>query len=75
MPVRWNKPPLGWFKLNSDGASLGNPGKAGRGGLIRDHHGKCVKGHKRHIGIASSIIVEFQALRDGLLLASQLGIS
>ena len=29
IPVRWNKPHEGWFKLNSDDASLGNPGKAG----------------------------------------------
>ena len=29
----------------------------------------------RHIGFASSIIAKFWALKDGLLLASQLGIS
>ena len=34
--VKWSKPPGGWFKLNSDGASCRNPGKAGGGGLIRD---------------------------------------
>lgn len=27
IPVRWRKPPLGWCKLNTDGASFGNPGK------------------------------------------------
>ena len=27
--VRWNKPVVGWFKLNTNGASFGNPGKAG----------------------------------------------
>ena len=31
--VKWFKPPVGWFKINSDGASYGNPGKA-RGGSI-----------------------------------------
>ena len=62
--------PVDWFKLNSEGAALGNSGKAGRGGLIRDHQGKWVKGYVRHIGFASSIIVEFWALKDGLLLAS-----
>ncbi|PKI69991.1 hypothetical protein CRG98_009594 [Punica granatum] len=34
--VRWHKPPEGYFKLNSDGASRGNPGLAGLGGIIRD---------------------------------------
>lgn len=37
--VRWRKPSMGWFKLNLDGASLGNPGKAGGGSLIRDSQG------------------------------------
>ena len=57
--VRWNRPPLGWFKLNSNGASLRNPGKAGGGGLILDHHRKWVKGYIRRIGIASNITTEF----------------
>ena len=73
--VCWNKPLKGWFKLNSDGASLGNPGKAGGGGLIRDSYGKWIKGYMRHIGISTSIIAEFWALRDGLMFASQLGIT
>ena len=54
---------------------IGNPGKASGGGLIRDHQGKWIKGYMRHIGIASSVIVELWALKDGLWLASQLGIS
>ena len=37
--VRWNKPPIGWFKLNIDRASIGNPGKAEGGGLIKDSAG------------------------------------
>ena len=73
--VRWNRPPVGWFKLNADGASFGNPGKASGGGLIRDHHGSWVKGYMRHIGFTSSIAAEFWALKDGLMLASQLGIT
>ena len=42
--VRWNKPELNWYKLNTDGSSVGNPGKAGGGGLIRNHEGGWVKG-------------------------------
>ena len=44
-----------WFKLKSNGASLGNPGEAGGGGSIRDSQGNCVKGYMRHIGVATSI--------------------
>lgn len=29
--VHWNRPPVGWFKLDVDGASFGNPSKAGGG--------------------------------------------
>ena len=73
--VRWNKPEEGWFKLNTDGASLGNPSKAGGGGVIRNCNGNQVKGYKRRVRVATSIIAEFWALRDGLILADQLGIT
>lgn len=72
--IRWNKPPNGWFKLNTDGASIGNSGKAGGGGLIRDSSGNWVKGFSRDIGFGTSILAEFWALRDGLTLAAQLSI-
>ncbi|KAH9288934.1 hypothetical protein KI387_033051, partial [Taxus chinensis] len=32
-------PPTAWYKLNFDGASKGNPGDSGGGGVIRDHRG------------------------------------
>ena len=73
-PICWHKPDHGWFKLNSDGASQGNPDKTGGGGLIRDQHRNWIKGYMRKIGVASSFIAECWALRDGLLLAVQLGI-
>nr|POE80558.1 putative ribonuclease h protein [Quercus suber] len=38
----WHPPPENWYKLNSDGSSLGNPGRAGGGGLIRDPNGDWV---------------------------------
>ena len=69
LPVKWNKSPIEWFKLNTNGASSGNPGKAGGGGLIRDCDGKWIKGFLRSIGHASSFSAKFWALRDGLKLA------
>ena len=67
-PVRWEKPAIGWRKLNSDGSSLGNPGRAGGGGLIWDEEGNWVLGYSRQIGITSSFIAELWALRDGLMM-------
>ena len=36
IPIKWCKPNPGWHKLNTNGASVGNPGKVGGGGLIRN---------------------------------------
>ncbi|KAH9308772.1 hypothetical protein KI387_036683, partial [Taxus chinensis] len=37
--IHWIQPPTAWYKLNFDGASKGNPGDLGGGGVIRDHRG------------------------------------
>ena len=74
-PMKWSSPPLGWFKLNTDGASLGNPGLAGSGRVIRNHIGDWVGGFSRAIGITTSVQTELRALKDGLNLAIDLGIS
>ena len=74
IPVAWNKPREDWFKLNSDGASFGNPGKARGGGIIRNSQGAWVRGYARSFGFTSSIIAELWALRDGLKLADHMGI-
>ncbi|KAL0016957.1 hypothetical protein SO802_004026 [Lithocarpus litseifolius] len=59
------------IKRGTDGSSLGNPGLAGGGGLIRDENGDWVVGFARKIGIANSFMAELWALRDGLLLCLQ----
>ncbi|KAG6517508.1 hypothetical protein ZIOFF_020900 [Zingiber officinale] len=35
--VTWKKPKVGWFKLDTDGCSKGNPGLSSFGVIIRDH--------------------------------------
>ena len=74
IPIKWSLSPLDWFKLNTDGSSLGNPGLARGGGLIRDHLGDWVGGFSRFIGFTTSVQVELRALKDGLLLAIDLWI-
>ena len=47
--VRWEKPPPGWAKLNTDGVVARNPGLERCGGLIRDEHGAWLVGFSRNI--------------------------
>ena len=73
-PIKWISPPLGWFKLNTDGSLLRNPGLAGGGGIIRNHVGDWVGGFSRAIGVTTSVQAELRALKDGLKLAIDLRI-
>ncbi|XP_057791142.1 uncharacterized protein LOC131008273 [Salvia miltiorrhiza] len=41
--VHWWPPILQWIKVNTDGSTLGAPGKIAAGGVFRDNHG-CVRG-------------------------------
>lgn len=51
--VRWHPPPLGTFKLNSDGSY--HQGLAACGGLISDDHGRFIKGFHCNLGVASPV--------------------
>ena len=66
--VRWEKPLVGWRKLNTDGSSLGCLERSGCGGVVRDEHGHWVAGFARHVGTTNSLAAELWGLRDGLLL-------
>ena len=56
--VRWNKPPIGWHKLNTDGSLVGANGLAGCGGVIRDSNGCWINGFAMSINTTSSIAAE-----------------
>ncbi|KAK9274140.1 hypothetical protein L1049_018954 [Liquidambar formosana] len=72
--ANWIPPPPLWAKLNTDGSSLGNPGPAGAGELIRDHNGQWIVGFIQNVGRSTSMAAELWALRDGLQLAFDSGI-
>lgn len=71
-PISWKPPDKNRFKLNIDGSTFGNPGKAGAGAIIRDYQGNRVIGFYRHIPCASGVKAELWALKDGLQLARPL---
>ena len=66
----WQPPPLGVLKWNVDGSSLGKPGPAGAGGVLRDHFGLVKSGFFIPCGIIDSNVAEVIATRKALQLSS-----
>lgn len=60
--VCWNLPPAGWCKLNSNGASKGNPGAASCGGFLRNATGCWIKGYAVNLGIYFVVEAELWGL-------------
>ena len=72
--VQWYAPLDNWFKLNSNGSSMGNLGRAGGGGLIRDSKGEWVSGYARAIRYTTSVAAELWAFHDGINLCIDLNL-
>ena len=53
---------------------MGNPSKAGEGGLIRDSKGEWVSGYARAIGFTTNVVMELWALHDGINLCIDLNL-
>lgn len=66
--IRWKFPSAGWHKLNSDGASKGNSGLSGWGGIVREERGFLMYGFALNIGICSAYNAEFWGFLRGLKL-------
>jgi hypothetical protein len=60
--VLWSPPLVGWFKCNTDGTSMGNPGLAACGGLFRNHRGGYVGGFAQNLGRANSLEAEIMGV-------------
>lgn len=69
-----NTPPIHSYKLNFDGASKGNPGVAGFGGILRNHEGTPLKIYFGNIGWDTNNSTELEGLWQGLLLAWNLNL-
>lgn len=65
-PLGWSHPPIGFLKLNFDGASRGKPGLAGIGGIIRNHEGKILHIYNKALGKGTNNEMEFVATERGL---------
>ncbi|KAL0393383.1 UNVERIFIED_CONTAM: putative ribonuclease H protein [Sesamum radiatum] len=66
MKVKWNKPDRGRIKINTDGASKGNPGPSGAGGIARDEKGVAIFAFYEFIGEATNMYAEIFGLFKAL---------
>ncbi|XVE86117.1 hypothetical protein DITRI_Ditri18aG0010600 [Diplodiscus trichospermus] len=66
--ISWIKPPEGSVKFNVDSSSLGKPGPAGIGEILKDHLGNELIRFSKSIELADSNEAELLATREALLL-------
>ncbi|XP_042515405.1 uncharacterized protein LOC122089787 [Macadamia integrifolia] len=57
---------LPWIKLNIDGCSLGNPGKAGTGGVFRNENAEVILNFRDVIRVKSNFEAKIMAVISGL---------
>lgn len=69
--IAWTKPPEGWVKVSTDGASRGNPGPAAAGGVIRDEDGLWVGGFALQLAF---VRLRWQSCGGSTMVYSLLGI-
>ncbi|WMV30239.1 hypothetical protein MTR67_023624 [Solanum verrucosum] len=66
IPICWEKPTEGVYKLNTYGSALTNPGKIGGGGILRDDQGNMVYAYAIPLGFGSNNKIEMQAATHGV---------
>lgn len=71
----WSPPPQGWYKLNFDGASRGNPGLSGIGCIIHNETGRWLMKLEKHIPPTSNNLAELEAVSEGIKVCLKLGLS
>ncbi|XP_041003911.1 uncharacterized protein LOC121249264 [Juglans microcarpa x Juglans regia] len=64
--IQWHRLKHGWFKLNVDGSSKGNSGKAGAGGILPDAEGKMIFAFSSPLEHGTNNYAEFMALFLGV---------
>ena len=64
--LEWIPPPSGLLKFNVDGASKGNPGSSGVGGVLRDEFGEVRGFFSKSVGVVWAFEAEVIAIRTAL---------
>lgn len=68
--VIWSPPPIGRFKWNVDGSSLGKPKLSGIGGALRNHQGHLLGIFSLPVGTLDSNIAELRAVVKAIELSA-----
>ncbi|XP_057836896.1 uncharacterized protein LOC131047085 [Cryptomeria japonica] len=71
--VIWHPPPIGWIKINVEGAAKGNPGPAGCGRVAKNHFGLLVSMMALPLGTQTNHYTEASAAHFGLHMAKREG--
>ncbi|XVE83735.1 hypothetical protein DITRI_Ditri16bG0110200 [Diplodiscus trichospermus] len=64
----WSKPVVRELKFNVDGASVGKPGPAGIGGILRDYLGNVRIKFSKSIRVAELNLAEIMAVKESFIL-------
>lgn len=64
--IKWHFPMPGHLKLNTDGCSKGNPGRASFGGVLRDDRGEWIMGFYGKLPNCASLEAELWGIYRGL---------
>ena len=72
--IKWQSLPEPFIKLNKDGSSLGNPGKAGASGILHNNSSLWIFGFPLNSGIATNNMAKIWPIQQGLLLAWDIGV-
>ena len=62
----WQPPPNNYLKFNIDGASKGNPGSAGFGGVLRNEDRRIILIFHNHLGKSTNNMAELMAMEQCL---------
>ena len=73
--VRWDCPPMDWYKISFHGASKGNLGIAGCGIIIRNENGDRMGSMAIPIGIQTYHVAKESATLYGLIYAKSLNLN
>ncbi|CAJ2645220.1 unnamed protein product [Trifolium pratense] len=60
--VLWSPPLNGWYKCNTDGTSMGNPGPAACAGVFRNYKGEFLGCFAKNLGIANALFAEIMGV-------------